>query len=170
MRLATFVTIGSHIGLRDLFFSNSASIHRTSLDKERIFCVPPFALCTYELFERYAEAMLRKVHGPLWVGYNEKENNLPGSRYWVRPDFIVRDRGIVIDCKYKFYPGVVDERERGDVYQVVAYSRHLGVLTCIGAPQGPKSSGTIGSAVPRSRPRSVALGAPASDECAGPQL
>jgi McrBC 5-methylcytosine restriction system component len=103
--------------------------------------IPPFTLCTYELFERYAEAMLRKVHGPLWAGYREKENNLPGRpRYRVRPDFIVREKGMVVDCKYKLYPqGVVDERERADVYQIVAYSSHRGVIECVNGLQGRTS-------------------------------
>ncbi|MCL2453628.1 MAG: McrC family protein, partial [Alphaproteobacteria bacterium] len=79
--------------------------------------VPPFALCTYELFERYAEARLREKLGPLWVGYSGKERNLRlrGSQYGVRPDFIVIDEGIVVDCKYKFGPPDVT-----DIYQIVA--------------------------------------------------
>jgi 5-methylcytosine-specific restriction endonuclease McrBC regulatory subunit McrC len=85
--------------------------------------------------------MLRKAHGSLWVGYSEKKNNLSGRpRYRVRPDFIVRDKGVVVDCKYKFCPqGVVDEQERADVYQVVAYSRHRGVIEGIDGLQGRKT-------------------------------
>ena len=102
--------------------------------------VPPFALCTYELFERYAEVRLRKLHGALWAGYKEKENNLHGSRYWVRPDFILTESGVVIDCKYKTFPQyVVDERERADVYQIVAYSRHKGVLERVRGPHGRRT-------------------------------
>lgn len=41
--------------------------------------VPPFALCTYELFERYAEVTLRKQYGEnVWAGYSA--NNLGDGR------------------------------------------------------------------------------------------
>ena len=105
------------------------------LDKQVGNCpVPPFALCTYELFERYAEAALRKLHREdLWVGYRCAENNLGSGRYKVRPDFLLTGEREIIDCKYKtFKEGMVDESERSDVYQLVSYSQHRDVQAKLG--------------------------------------
>ena len=89
--------------------------------------VPPFALCTYELFERYAEVTLRKQYGEdVWAGYNA--NNLGDGRYRVRPDFLVVSEREIIDCKYKNLKAQLDDNERADAYQIVSYSRHDGVL------------------------------------------
>ena len=95
--------------------------------------VPPFALCTYELFERYAETVLRREHADdLWAGYSYKKNNLGNERYQVRPDFLVIRKREIIDCKYKFLNEELEGSERADVYQVVSYSRHQAVREKLG--------------------------------------
>ena len=100
-------------------------------EQEKDIPVPPFALCTYELFERYAEAALRKQHqSDLWAGYSK--DNLGGGRYKVRPDFLLIRAREIIDCKYKFLRGELDENERADAYQLASYSRHRAVLEKLG--------------------------------------
>lgn len=100
--------------------------------------VPPFALCTFELFERYAETILRKSDPyDLWTGY--EENNLGDGRYRVRPDFIRPKAGVIVDCKYKFFPDrQVGDQERADAYQILAYSRHSEILQKISEAKGPE--------------------------------
>jgi len=100
--------------------------------------VPPFALCTYELFERYAETILRKSDPDLWSGGWGKERNLGLGRYKTRPDFIRPKAGVILDCKYKRFPdGRISDQERADIYQIAAYSRHKGVLDKICHAGGP---------------------------------
>jgi McrBC 5-methylcytosine restriction system component len=108
--------------------------------------VPPFELCSYELFERYAETILRKSDPDLWSG-SEKERNLGQGRYMTRPDFIRPKAGIILDCKYKHFGGRITDQERVDVYQIVAYSRHNGVLNEIRHAGGPDKTSEAGAAV-----------------------
>ena len=98
-------------------------------DRElKINMVPPFALCSFELFERYTEALLRRSgHDYIWAGYGKEHNLKPKrGRIPVRPDFVLRNRGWIVDCKYKRPKGEAPLNE--DVYQIVAYSRHRCVL------------------------------------------
>jgi 5-methylcytosine-specific restriction endonuclease McrBC regulatory subunit McrC len=96
--------------------------------------VPQFALCTYELFERYTEAALRKQHQRnLWPGYTDNHLGRAGvDRYRVRPDFLLIREREIIDCKYKFFKQELDDNERPDAYQLVSYSRHRAVLDMLG--------------------------------------
>lgn len=102
--------------------------------------VPPFALCTYELFERYAEVTLREQYEDnVWAGYHDRANNLGRDRYWVRPDFLLIGDGEIIDCKYKCLNPRLNDNERADVYQIVSYSRHSGVLEKLSGSQDKPS-------------------------------
>jgi len=92
------------------------------------FLTPPFWIDMNELFERYCEGNLRKKY-KLWAGYDE--NNL-GDEFKVRPDFLIPERKIIIDCKYKQYWDWGKDDFRSDVYQVVSYSRHKDVKEKLG--------------------------------------
>lgn len=98
--------------------------------------VPPFALCTSELFERFCEVGLRSSGAIVDAGYTYRDSNL-GTAFKVRPDFLVRHgkKSWIADAKYKvgwMNPLGSDFSTtgslRGDVGQVVAYSRHIHVL------------------------------------------
>lgn len=105
----------------------SDPLEENSIEKRRLE-LPPFAIDMNELFERYCEVVLRKVPGQrVWAGYKDQKRNL-GSRVRVRPDFLVRTNRAawIVDAKYK---EDWDWGEyRSDVYQIVAYSRHMEVL------------------------------------------
>lgn len=97
--------------------------------------VPPFALCTYELFERFCQVGLRRA-ASVWAGYASHFNDL-GSQLRVRPDFLLRSQGRtwIADAKYKdAWAGSLQVKMlsnpdlRADVFQVVTYSRHAKVL------------------------------------------
>ena len=85
-----------------------------------------------ELFERYCEVCLRKNSNySVWAGYGDQ--NL-GEDFKVRPDFLVTDsqNGWIVDAKYKPNWSWNKQDHRPDVYQVMAYSRHRGVLRELG--------------------------------------
>jgi hypothetical protein len=95
--------------------------------------LPPFAIDMNELFERYCEVLLRKgSHQKIWAGYHDC--NL-GTALKVRPDFLIQsgDKGFIVDAKYKERWHCVNwlavaNPVKGDIMQVVGYSRHCGVL------------------------------------------
>lgn len=98
--------------------------------------VPPFALCTSELFERFCEVGLRSSGAIVDAGYTYREGNL-GKTFKVRPDFLVRHgkKTWIADAKYKVRWTNPHENDfsttgslRGDVSQIVTYSRHTHVL------------------------------------------
>lgn len=102
--------------------------------------VPPFALCTYELFERYCEVLLRESHRDV-EALVRREDNL-GRSFKVRPDYLVHceGQGWIVDAKYKKCWCWRHEGHRDDVYQVVGYSRHRDVLAKLKA-LGMKENG-----------------------------
>jgi 5-methylcytosine-specific restriction endonuclease McrBC regulatory subunit McrC len=106
------------------------------LDEQRGTAFPPFALCTYELFERYTEVLLRRQFANIRPGYGYDGNNLrpQGGRYVVRPDFLVPEKRWILDCKYKIIPQAHDE-PHADIYQVVAYSQHQKVIEILSSSQ-----------------------------------
>jgi 5-methylcytosine-specific restriction endonuclease McrBC regulatory subunit McrC len=100
--------------------------------------LPPYSINMFELFERYCEVWLRRKLKKLWAGYDDQ--NL-GEVIKIRPDFIgpaITEEGKIIDdafgiydAKYKYNwvaraKDSEDEKNscRGDVYQLLAYSRH----------------------------------------------
>ncbi len=100
---------------------------------------PPFSLNSAELFERYAELQLRKQYRPLMVlrGRNIKggEKSDDSFRVSVRPDFYIIDEDNkhlqIIDAKYKDIKDFYNDNgkpAREDIYQVIAYSQHQGLL------------------------------------------
>ncbi|MDI9408544.1 MAG: hypothetical protein QM523_04800 [Candidatus Pacebacteria bacterium] len=97
--------------------------------------VYPFVLCTFELFERFTEAVLRRQYKDhqLWVGYDN--NDLTSDGYTVRPDMILIDNDgtpYIIDAKYKVVPnGKACDEDRKDAYKSVAYAHHFGVIKLI---------------------------------------
>lgn len=119
-----------------------------SLRKQLSSKVPQFAICTYELFERYCEVKLREHlikigrNKDLWVGRQNLER--------LRPDFLIcskdkeNDRWI-IDAKNK--PSWSSNYERpdkpewnSDVPQLCRYSRYLPILIELGYEQSERSS------------------------------
>ena len=103
---------------------------------------PPFALDSAELFERYAEIKFledSENFGGLLPGKNIGSPDAGDFNVKVRPDFYVPDKETphIIDAKYKNLnfsdteTGDNNEESkppRDDMYQVVAYSQHLGLL------------------------------------------
>ena len=96
--------------------------------------LPPFAIDSAELFERYAQLILREKYPTLKAGY--KYGNTPGDKKVfninVRPDFWIAasddspaSPARILDAKYKRSES---NPSREDVYQVVAYSRHSNFL------------------------------------------
>lgn len=100
--------------------------------------LPPYSINMFELFERYCEVWLRRKLKKLWAGYDDQ--NL-GEVITIRPDFIgpaITEEGKIIDdafgiydAKYKYNwvtrakkSGDDEDSCRGDVYQLLAYSRH----------------------------------------------
>lgn len=112
--------------------------------------IPPFAICTYELFERYCEVQLRKLNYSeqsdprLWVGYQDMKL---GKRKIgrLRPDFLLCSASNpshrwIIDVKNK--PEWTEKVNRGDssewdsdVPQLCRYSRFTHVLDELGYEQ-----------------------------------
>ena len=99
---------------------------------------PPFAINSAELFERYAEKILRQKeeYPELKSGRKIHGNN---KNFKVCPDFWVpRDSekcttATILDAKYKKVQNDISEIAENDAYQMVAYSRHknlLGELNC----------------------------------------
>ena len=105
--------------------------------------VAPFALDSAELFERYAELRLREKYPDLQAGGKKRNTRGDdvGFAVSIRPDFWLPktddSSARIIDAKYKrisLETALVDGEEsnagaskeiaRGDVYQMVAYSRH----------------------------------------------
>ena len=100
---------------------------------------PPFALYSAELFERYAEMKLLENYEKLLPGENTSSHDAGDFNVTVRPDFYVPSEQTprIIDAKYKDIKftdiEISDNNEerkpsQDDIYQVVAYSRHQGLL------------------------------------------
>jgi hypothetical protein len=103
--------------------------------------IPPFALCTSELFERFCETRLRQHPkiAQIRPGYGRRSGTNLGGSLALRPDFLLVFNGEawIADAKYKpgwsgreiengGFPANRDDL-KSDVFQVIAYSRHLGV-------------------------------------------
>ncbi|MGI9296666.1 MAG: 5-methylcytosine restriction system specificity protein McrC [Gammaproteobacteria bacterium] len=101
---------------------------------------PPFALDSAELFERYAQLKLLEQFPNLRALYERgtiSGGNADGFDFPVRPDFYISRENEqppqIIDAKYKRFSVPqneknADEKDNGDFYQIVAYSRHRGLL------------------------------------------
>jgi len=97
--------------------------------------IPPFYINMPELFERYVEVKLREndeyKHG-LIPGYGHKNGN---SYEWsLRPDFIVQDKKLIIDAKYKYWFSEEneDKKFKDDFQQLSLYSRACSIRKRIG--------------------------------------
>ena len=101
---------------------------------------PPYAINSEELFERFAELKLREHfrQKDLDLVARGKFNSEQGDSFPVnvKPDFYVRSSGNgsaqIIDAKYKRVIPRNDKPDEGDIYQVIAYSRHQKLLEEIG--------------------------------------
>jgi 5-methylcytosine-specific restriction endonuclease McrBC regulatory subunit McrC len=94
-----------------------------SSKKELITKIPPFYINMPELFERYVEVKLRKEYkDDLIPGYAQKDGN---SYTWgLRPDFIVKNKKLIIDAKYKYwYESNIDNKFKDDFQQLSLYGR-----------------------------------------------
>jgi hypothetical protein len=92
--------------------------------------IPPFALCTSELFERFCEARLRRhpMVTEIRPGYGRRTGRNLGGALALRPDFLLvfDGRPWVGDAKYKLgwaANGIATD----DIFQIVTYSRHIGL-------------------------------------------
>jgi len=116
---------------RSLFLAKAVLYHfgfNPHEEHKKITKAPPYVIDSAALFERYAELKLREqynIHIPPNI-----PNPGSGFESKVRPDFYVpREDGRapkIMDAKYKKFDG--DKPDRDDVYQVVAYSQHRGLL------------------------------------------
>lgn len=119
LRLARAVL--DHLGL------DPENLHAPAVARD----APPFALCTYELFERYCEVLLRGRYLKM-EALVRSEDNL-GHSFRVRPDYLVQcdGQGWIVDAKYKRKWSWANDVHRADVNQVVGYSRHRAVLEAL---------------------------------------
>jgi len=90
---------------------------------------PPYCIDSAKLFEYYAELRLRRKYPNILV-QNAAENKTGGFAVEVRPDFCLPKQNgeppKIIDAKYKH---LYRERPSGsDLYQMIAYSQHRGLL------------------------------------------
>ena len=140
------------IGLAKFILSRKGTNPRAEVQDNT--STPPFAINSAELFERYAEKILREKYPRLEARYNRKNiyGDDDGFNITVRPDFFVRkDSGkeaIILDAKYRnkfeIEAANINEREetqapvtlqkpnRDAIYQMVAYSRHKNLLEELG--------------------------------------
>ena len=104
---------------------------------------PPYAINSAELFERFAELKLREHYGERLTALYSRQQNISSSNddgntfnVSIRPDFYVQsdgnDSAQIIDAKYKQVIAHDGKPNRGDIYQVVAYSRHQKLMKKIG--------------------------------------
>ena len=101
---------------------------------------PPFALNSAELFERYAGIRLMESFEELLPGENMNSHDAGDFNVTIRPDFYVPSEQTprIIDAKYKdinFTDMEISDNNdeehkpsQDDIYQVVAYSQHHGLL------------------------------------------
>jgi 5-methylcytosine-specific restriction endonuclease McrBC regulatory subunit McrC len=119
-----------------------------SADSNQPTKIPPFAICTFELFERYCEVQLRKLYSEsaqseprLWVGYQDmKLGKRRNGR--LRPDFLLcsasnSSHRWIIDAKNKpEWTSNVGNKGfsewDSDVPQLCRYSRFIPVLEELG--------------------------------------
>ena len=122
--------------LRQLGFNPQTEINESAK-------TPPYAINSEELFERFAELKLREHYGERLVALYGKQQNVSDDKNGgntfnvsVRPDFYVQsdgdDSAQIIDAKYKRVIPCNGKPDQGDMYQVVAYSRHQKLLKKIG--------------------------------------
>ena len=119
--------------LRQLGFNPQTELNKSTK-------TPPYAINSEELFERFAELKLREHFRQkgLELVARGKFNSEKGDSFPVnvKPDFYVRpsDNGSaqIIDAKYKRVIPRNDKPDEGDIYQVIAYSRHQKLLEEIG--------------------------------------
>jgi 5-methylcytosine-specific restriction endonuclease McrBC regulatory subunit McrC len=110
--------------LAKMIFKRFGFVH-TNNDIGKTIKIPPFFINMPELFERFVEVKLREVYGDLLIpGYGQSNGNAYGS--WnLRPDFIVKGKGIIIDAKYKYWFENSDKADRfkDDYQQLSLYGR-----------------------------------------------
>ncbi|MBP9888791.1 MAG: hypothetical protein KBF93_21030 [Leptospiraceae bacterium] len=95
--------------------------------------IHPFAICMYELFERYCEVLLRDKYSDLWAGYGLGEGNDLGDEAKARPDFLIKNRKYILDAKYKGHKTEYKFSDyKEDLKQMAWYSRHKYVLEELG--------------------------------------
>ena len=123
--------------LRQLGFNPQTEINDESAK------TPPYAINSEELFERFAELKLREHFRQKGLELVAPRNNIVDGEFFgkkLRPDFYVplaAEAGCehsphILDAKYKSLKSRTETGARknpahGDIYQVVAYSRHKGV-------------------------------------------
>ena len=86
--------------------------------------IPPFYINMPELFERYVEVKLRSLYkNDLVAGYGKKNGN--SYIFGLRPDFIVKNRKLIIDAKYKYWfeNEISDNNFKKDFQQLSLYGR-----------------------------------------------
>ena len=104
----------------------------SSSTKEQENKIPPFYINMPELFERYVEIELRKKYGEnLQAGYGQKSGN--GYIWGLRPDFLVKDKKLIIDAKYKYwFEDTTDNKLKDDFQQLSLYGRVTKIREDIG--------------------------------------
>ena len=89
---------------------------------------PPFSLASDRLFERYAEMKLRESSPNIVTPQDTDTIDAGAFNVAVRPDFYDNDKTPprIIDAKYKKLN--LANMEQADIYQIIAYSQHRGLL------------------------------------------
>ena len=105
--------------------------------------VPPFSIDMPELFERYAEVRLREKYKDVLIpGYGHKDGN---SYTWgLRPDFIVKNKRLIIDAKYKYwFSGNDNDNFKDDFQQLSLYGREQKIREIIGLKDSNKEASIL---------------------------
>jgi len=100
--------------------------------------IPPFYINMSELFERYTEVYLRKIYKDKLVPGYGRENG-KSYKWGLRPDFIVKDKRLIIDAKYKYwFDNNNNNYFKDDFQQLSLYGRVKEIREIIGLKHSNK--------------------------------
>jgi len=112
------------LNLAKLIFEQLGYSLQTNRKTETIK-IPPFYVNMPELFERYVETKLKRTYSDnLIPGYFKGSNKINSYLWGLRPDFIVKKQGLIIDAKYKYwFINPANENLKDDLQQLSLYGR-----------------------------------------------
>ena len=95
--------------------------------------IPPFYINMPELFERFVEVKLRKIYGSDLVPGYSLGNGYRTTVGELRPDFIIKNKSLIIDAKYKYwFENDSSHRSKDDFQQLSLYGRVKAIRNEIG--------------------------------------
>jgi len=118
------------------------SLNSSDEDKQTKF--PPFYIDMPELFERYVEVKLRKAYPNSLKAFYSLGNGYQTSVGELRPDFIVKDKKLIIDAKYKYwFSDDSNKRFKDDFQQLSLYGRVREIRDDIGLKGSNKEANIL---------------------------